>query len=324
MNIPRRRFLTLAGTGVVFPVLAATAIAQSYPARPIRLVVGFPPGGPNDILARLIGQWLSERLGQLVNVDNRPGTSGNLATEIVVRAPADGYTLLLVGPANAINASLDDNLSFDFLRDIAPVAAITREPLVMLIHPSVPAKSVAEFIAYAKTAPNKIKTASAGSGSSPHMSALLFKMLTGVDLDIVHYAGGGPALKNLIAGQAQLMFEPMSASIEPIKAGKLRALAVTTKERSSALPELPSLGDFVPTYEASAVTGVGVPADTPAEIIDRLNREINAAFVDPAIRARLDDTGGKVLAGPPAEFRRLLAQETEKWSKAIKAAGAKR
>jgi tripartite-type tricarboxylate transporter receptor subunit TctC len=323
MNIPRRRLLSLAGAGVVLPLLAKAAMAHSYPDHPIRLVVGFPEGGPNDILARLIGQWLSQRLGQPVNVDNRPGASGNMATEIVVRAPADGYTLLLAGPANAINASLYDHLNFDFLHDIAPVAGITREPLVMLVHPSVPAKSVPEFLAYARTAANKIRTASTGNGSSPHMSALLFKALTGVELDIVHYAGGGPALKELIAGQAQLMFEPMSASMAPIKTGSLRALAVTTTARSLALPELPTLGEFVPGYEASAVTGVGVPANTPAEIIGRLNREINAAFADPIMKARLGDTGGMVLAGSPADFGRLMAEETAKWGKVIKAAGAK-
>jgi tripartite-type tricarboxylate transporter receptor subunit TctC len=323
MNIPRRRFLGLAGTGVALPLLAKTAMAQSYPDHPIRLVVGFPQGGPNDILARLIGQWLSQRLGQPVNVDNRPGASGNTATEIVVRAPADGYTLLLAGPANAINASLYDHLNFDFLHDIAPVAGITREPLVMLVHPSVAAKSVPEFLAYARTAANGIRTASTGNGSSPHMSALLFKALTGVELDIVHYAGGGPALKELIAGQAQLMFEPMSASIAPIKAGSLRALAVTTATRSPALPELSTLGEFVPGYEASAVTGVGVPANTPAEIIEQLNREINAAFADPIMKTRLGDTGGMALAGSPADFGRLMAEETAKWGKVIKAAGAK-
>ena len=323
MPISRRRLLGLAGAAATGSSLARASLAQAYPARPIRLVVGFPPGGPNDILARLMGQWLSQRLGQPVDIDNQPGTSGNIATEIVVRAPADGYTLLLAGPANAINASLYDQLGFDFLHDIAPVAGITREPLVVLIHPSLPANGVAEFIALARTGANRIKTASAGPGSSPHMSALLFEMLAGVELDIVHYAGGGPALKDLIAGHAQLMFEPMSASIEPMRAGKLRALAVTTTARSPALPELPSLGDFVTGYEASAVTGVGVPGQTPAEIIDRLNREINAAFVDPAMKARLSDTGGMVLAGSPADFGRLMAEETEKWSKVIRFAGAK-
>ena len=323
MKINRRWLLGLAGAGVAFPLLTKAAPAQSYPDRPIRLIVGFPQGGPNDILARLIGQWLALRLGQPVNVENRPGASGNIATEIVVRAPADGYTLLLVGPANAISGSLNDNLTFDFLRDIAPVAGITREPLVMLVHPSIPATGVAEFLAYAKASSNRIRTASTGNGSSPHMSALLFRMLAGLDLDIVHYAGGGPALKALIAGEAQLMFEPMSASIAAIKAGKLRALAVTTATRSPALPELPALRDVVPHYEASAVTGIGAPASTPAAVIDRLNREINATFADPTMKARLADTGGMVLAGTPAEFGRLMAEETEKWGKVIKAAGAK-
>jgi tripartite-type tricarboxylate transporter receptor subunit TctC len=323
MNIPRRRFLSLAGASAIFPSMAKFAHAESYPTRPIHFVVGFPAGGPNDILARLTGQWLSERLGQPVIVENRPGASGNIATEAVVRAPADGYTLLMVGPANAINASLNDELKFNFLRDIAPVAAITREPLVMLIHPSVPANSVPEFIAYAKSNPGKITMASTGTGSSPHVSGLLFTMMTGVDLGIAHYAGGGPALKGLIEGQVQMMFEPMSASIAPIRAGKLRPLAVTTTARAAVLPEIPSLGDFVPGYEASAVTGIGVPTDTSAEIIDRLNGEINAAFRDPAMKARLGETGGTALAGSPADFGRLMAEETEKWAKVIKYAGAK-
>jgi tripartite-type tricarboxylate transporter receptor subunit TctC len=323
MNISRRWILSLAGTSAIFSFIAKFARAESYPTRPIHFIVGFPAGGPNDILARLIGQWLSERLGQLVIVENRPGASSNIATEAVVRAPADGYTLLMVGPANAINASLYDGLKFNFLRDIAPVAAITREPLVMLIHPSVPAKSVPEFIAYAKANPGKIKMASTGIGSSPHVSGLLFTMMTGVDLGIAHYAGGGPALKGLIEGQVQMMFEPISASIAPIRAAKLRPLAVTTATRSAVLPEIPSLGDSVPGYEASAVTGIGVPTNTPAEIIDRLNVEMNAAFVDPTMKARLGDTGGTALAGTPADFGRLMAEETEKWAKVIKYAGAK-
>jgi tripartite-type tricarboxylate transporter receptor subunit TctC len=318
MHRSRRRFLSLAGVCAVFAAVARTARAQSYPVRPIRLVVGFPRGGPNDILARLIGQWLSERLGQPVIIENRPGASGNTATEAVVRAPADGYTLLLVGPANAINASLYDNLDFRFLRDIAPVAAITREPLVMLVHPAVPARTVAEFIAYATAHPAEVKMASTGNGSSPHVSGLLFTMMVGVDLAVVHYAGGGPALQGMIEGQAQIMFEPMSASIEPIRSGKLRALAVTTATRSEALPGIPAVGDFVPGYEASAVTGIGAPANTPLEIIDRLNREINAAFTDPAMKARLLDTGGAVLPGSPADFGQLMAEETEKWAKVIK------
>jgi len=323
MNISRRWILSLAGASAIFSFIAKFARAESYPTRPIHFIVGFPAGGPNDILARLIGQWLSERLGQLVIVENRPGASSNIATEAVVRAPADGYTLLMVGPANAINASLYDELKFNFLRDIAPVAAITREPLVMLIHPSVPAKSVPEFIAYAKANPGKIKMASTGIGSSPHVSGLLFTMMTGVDLGIAHYAGGGPALKGLIEGQVQMMFEPISASIAPIRAAKLRPLAVTTATRSAVLPEIPSLGDSVPGYEASAVTGIGVPTNTPAEIIDRLNVEMNATFVDPTMKARLGDTGGTALAGTPADFGRLMAEETEKWAKVMKYAGAK-
>jgi tripartite-type tricarboxylate transporter receptor subunit TctC len=323
MNIPRRRLLTLAGACAIVPSVVRLARAESYPTRPIHVVVGFPVGGPNDILARLVGQWLSERLGQPVIVENRPGASGNLATEAVVRAPADGYTLLLVGPANAINASLYNELKFNFLRDIAPVAAITREPLVMLIHPSVPANSVPEFIAYAKANPGKIKMASTGNGSSPHVSGLLFTMMTGVDLDIAQYAGGGPALKGLMEGQAHMMFEPMSASIAPIKSGKLRPLAVTTATRSVALSEIPSLGDFVPGYEASAVTGIGVPANTSGEIVSRLNDEINAAFADPTMTARLGDTGGTTLAGSPADFGRIMAAETEKWAKVILAANIK-
>jgi tripartite-type tricarboxylate transporter receptor subunit TctC len=322
MRLPRRRFLHLAGFSAILPAMTHTALAQVYPARPVRFVVGFPANGPNDILARLIGQWLSERLGQPFAVENRPGTSGNIATEAVVRAPADGYTILLVGPANAISGSLYQNLSFNFLRDIAPVAGITREPLVMLVHPSVPAKTVAEFIVYAKANPTA-KMASTGNGSSPHVSGELFKIMTGVEMPVVHYAGGGPALKAMIEGEAQMMFEPMSASIEPVRSGKLRPLAVTTSSRSAALPDIPILADAVPGYEASAVTGIGVPKDTPAEIVDALNKAVNAAFADAKMTARLADTGGSVLPGSPAEFGKLLADETEKWAKVVKASGAK-
>jgi tripartite-type tricarboxylate transporter receptor subunit TctC len=322
MHIPRRRFLSLAGVGF-FTATARIARAQTYPARPVHLIVGFPAGGPNDILGRLIGEWLSTRLGQPVVIENRPGASGNIATEAVVHSPADGYTLLLVGPANAINPSIYDNLNHDFLRDVAPVAAITREPLVMVVHPSVPAKTVPEFIAYAKASPDKITMASTGNGSSPHVSGLLFKMMAGIDVAVVHYAGGGPALKGMIEGQAQVMFEPMSASIGPVRSGKLRALAVTTAKRSEALPDIPALGESVPGYEASAVTGIGAPANTPADIVDRLNKEINAAFTDPAMKVRLLDTGGTALPGSPADFGRLMAGETEKWAKVIKASSAK-
>jgi tripartite-type tricarboxylate transporter receptor subunit TctC len=319
----RRALLQCGALAAAFSVLSHMAHAQSYPSRPVRLVVGFPAGGPNDILGRIVAQWLSQRLGQPFVVENQPGSSGNIATAAVVGAPADGYTLLLVGPANAIGASLYPNLPFNVLRDIAPVAGITREPLVMLVHPSVPAKTVAELIAYSKAEPGKLKLASTGQGSSPHVSAELFKMLTGLALPVVHYAGGGPALKAMIEGQAQLMFEPMSASIEPVKSGKLRALAVTTIARAAALPDVPPLGELVPGYEASAVTGIGAPRDTPADVIATLNAAINAAFADPAMQARLADTGGSLLAGSAAEFGRILAQETEKWAKVVKASGAK-
>jgi len=322
MNKSRRGFVFFAGAALLLASMPI-ASAQNYPSRPVTLVVGFPAGGPNDILGRLIAEWLSARLGQPVTVENKPGASGNIGTEAVVRAAPDGYTLLLAGPANAINGSLYDNLTFNFLRDIAPVAAITREPLVMLVHPSVPANSVAEFIAYARANPGKLTMASTGNGSSPHVSGLLFKMMTHVDLAIAQYAGGGPALKGLIEGQAQMMFEPISASITPVRAGKLRPLAVTTSTRSAVLPDIPSLGDVVPGYEASALTGIGVPANTPGDVIDRLNAEINAAFSDPTMKARLGDTGGTVLASSPAEFGRMMAAETEKWAKVVLAANIK-
>jgi len=270
-----------------------------------------------------MAQWLTQRLGQPFVVENRPGASGNIATEAVVRAGADGYTLLLVGPANAISASLYPGLAFSFLREIAPVAGITREPLVMVVHPSVPATTVADFVAYAKAEPGRIKLASTGNGSSPHVSGELFKMLTGVEVAVVHYAGGGPALRAMIDGQAQVMFEPMSAAIEPIRSGKLRPLAVTTTTRAAALPDVPALADAVPGYEASAVTGIGVPSKTPADIIDTLNTAVNAAFADTTMKTRLADTGGTMLAGSPAEFGRLLAEETEKWAKVVRFSGAK-
>jgi tripartite-type tricarboxylate transporter receptor subunit TctC len=323
MKESRRRVLRLAGIAAALAALPHPTRAQSYPSAPVRLIVGFPAGGPNDILARLMAQWLTQRLGQPFVVENRPGASGNIATEAVVRAGADGYTLLLVGPANAISASLYPGLAFSFLREIAPVAGITREPLVMVVHPSVPATTVAEFVAYAKAEPGRIKLASTGNGSSPHVSGELFKMLTGVEVAVVHYAGGGPALRAMIDGQAQVMFEPMSAAIAPIRSGQLRALAVTTATRSPALPDVPPMADAVPGYEASAVTGIGAPRNTPAEIIATLNAAINAAFADPAMSARLADTGGSALAGSPGEFGKLLAEETEKWAKVVKFSGAK-
>jgi tripartite-type tricarboxylate transporter receptor subunit TctC len=325
--ILRRGFLralsTVTCAAVALMGTPRLSAAQDYPTHPVRLVVGFPAGGPNDIQGRMIAEWLSARLGQPVTVDNKPGGSSNPATEEVVRAPADGYTLLLVGPANAINPSIYDNLPFNFLRDIAPVASVMREPLVMLVHPSVEAKTVAEFIVLAKANPGKLKMASTGRGSSPHVSGLLFTTLAGVDLDIVQYAGGGPALKGMIDGGAQVMFEPMSASIEPVRSGKLRALAVTTTMRSTALPDVPALSEAVPGYEASALTGLGVPAKTPVAIIERLNKEINAAFSDPAMKQRIANGGGIILEGSPADFGRLLAAETEKWAKVIESGGAK-
>ncbi len=321
MRPDRRQFLSFAAGIGALPLLPRMANAETYPSRPVRFLIGFPAGGPNDILGRLIAQWLSERLGQPFNVENKGGQSGNIATEMVVRAPADGYTILLVGPANAISGSLYPNLSFNFLRDITPVAAITREPLVMVVHPSVPAKTVPEFLAYAKTNLAQVKMASTGNGSSPHVTGELFKQMTGLKLNVVHYGGGGPALKAMIEGEAQVMFEPMSASIEPVRSGKLRALAITTTSRSPALPNVPPLAETVPGFEASAVTGIGVPKGTPPEIIAALNKAVNAAFTDRAMKAKLADTGGTPLSGSSADFAKLLADETGKWGKVVKAAG---
>jgi tripartite-type tricarboxylate transporter receptor subunit TctC len=325
MTYVRRRFLQLAALAAFpgWPHMAEMANAQTYPTKPVRFVIGFPAGGPNDILGRIIAQWLAEKLGQPFNVENKGGQSGNIATAEVVRAPADGYTILLVGPANAISGSLYPNLSFNFLRDIVPVAGVTREPLVMVVHPSVPAKTVPEFLAHAKANAGAIKMASTGNGSSPHVTGELFKQMAGLSLDVVHYGGGGPALQAMIAGQAQMMFEPMSASIEPVRTGKLRALAVTTSERSAALPGIATLAESVPGFEASAVTGIGVPKGTPAEVIETLNKAVQAAFADTAMKAKLADTGGAPLPGTAAAFAGLMAAETEKWGKVVKAAGIK-
>jgi tripartite-type tricarboxylate transporter receptor subunit TctC len=299
------------------------ASAETYPTRPVRWIVPFPPGGTTDILARLMGQWLSVRLGQPFIIDNRAGAGSNIGTEAVVRAPPDGYTLLLVGPPSAINATLYDKLNFNFIRDIAPVAGIISGPNVMVVHPSVPAKTVPEFIAYAKSNPGKINMASSGNGTSPHVAGELFKMMAGVDVVHVPYRGAAPALTDLLGGQVQAMFASMPASIEYIRAGKLRALAVTTATRSAALPDIPTVDDFVPGYEASTWYGVGVPKNTPAEVIDKLNKEINAALADPKIKARLADLGGTVLPGTPADFGKLVAQETDKWAKVVKFSGSK-
>jgi tripartite-type tricarboxylate transporter receptor subunit TctC len=323
MLLPRRHFLQLGLCAAALPLRSRIAHAQAYPTRPVRFVVGFVAGGPNDILARLISEWLSGRLGQPFVVENLPGASSNTATEAVVRAPPDGHTLLLVGPANAINASLFPNLSFDIRRDIAPVAGLTREALVLVVHPTVPASTVLQLIAYARANPGRLRIAMTSSGSSPHVSGKLFKLMTGVELTEVPYEGGGPALRDLIAGRVDMMFEPMSASIRPIRAGSLTAIAVTTAARSEALPDVPTLGDFVPGYEASAVTGVGVPRNTPPEIIGILNKAINAAYLDPKMKARMADTGGGVLPGSPAEFGMILAQEIERWARVVKASGMK-
>ena len=299
------------------------ATAQTYPTRPVRLIIGYPPGGSADITARLLGQWLSERLGQPFVIESRPGASTNIATEAVVRAPPDGYTLLLVAPANAINATLYEKLNFNFISDIAPVAGIIRFPNVMVVNPLVPAKSVPEFIAYAKANPGRLNMASSGNGSTIHVSGELFKMMTGVNMVHVPYRGGAPALTDMISGQVQVMFDNVPTSIEFIRAGKLRALAVTTATRSEVLPDLPTVADFVPGYEASAWYGVGVPKGTPDDIIDKLNKEINAILAEPKAKARLADLGASLLAGSPADFGKLVADETEKWGKVVKFSGAK-
>jgi tripartite-type tricarboxylate transporter receptor subunit TctC len=323
MKLPRRTFLHLAAGAAALPVTSRFAWAQDYPSRPVRVIVGFAPGGPVDIIARLISQWLSERLAQQFIVENRPGAGSNIGTEAVVRAPADGDTLLLITSTNAINTTLYDKLNFNFIRDIEPVASLLRTTHVMAVHPSVPAKTVPEFIDYAKANPGKINMASGGIGSAPHIYGELFKTMTGVDLVQVHYRGAGPALVDLLAGQVQIIFVNTAASIEYIRAGRLRALAVTTETRSEALPDVPTVGEFLPGYEASGWNGVGVPKGTPAEIIDKLNREINTALADPKIKARLADLGGNVLALSPADFGKLIAEETEKWAKVVRAANIK-
>jgi len=323
MKLPRRQFLHLAAGAAALPALSRIAEAQAYPSRPVRLIVPLAPGGATDIVARLTGQWLSERLGQPFVIENRPGGGTNIGTEAVVRAPADGYTLLMVGTAQAINATLYDKLNFHFIRDITPVASIIRNALVMVVHPSVPAKTVPEFVAYAKANPRKLNMASPGTGSSPHLCGELFMMMTGTSMIHVPYRGGGPALTDLLAGQVQVYFPGTVSSIEYIKTGRLRALAVTTVTRSDALPDIPTVDEFVPGYEASSWFGVGAPKNTPPQIIDKLNKEINAGLADPKLRARLADLGGTVLPGSPADFGKHIAEETEKWGKVIRAANIK-
>jgi tripartite-type tricarboxylate transporter receptor subunit TctC len=323
MKLPRRKFLHLAAGAAALPAVSRLARAQAYPSRPVRLIVPLAPAGASDITARLIGQWLSERLGHQFVIDNRPGGGGNIGTESVVRAPADGYTLLLVGGFNAVNATFYDKLNYNFIRDIAPVASIIRTPFVIAVNPTVPAKTVPEFIAYAKTGPGKINYASAGTGTSTHLTGELFKMMAGVDMVHVPYRGGGPALNDLLAGQVQVMFPTTVSSIGYIRAGRLRALAVTTATRSEALPDIPTVAEFVPGYEASNWYGVGAPKATPAEIVEKLNKEINAGLAEPKMKARLADLGGVPMPMSPAEFGKLIADETEKWGKVVRAANIK-
>jgi tripartite-type tricarboxylate transporter receptor subunit TctC len=322
MTLPRRRFLHLAAYAAALPLVSRTARAQAYPTRPVRLIAPFPPGGSIDLTARLIGQWLTERLGQQVVIENRGGAGGNIGSEAALNSPADGYTLLLCSVANAISATLYDRLNYNF-HDVAPVAAISRAPNVMVVHPSVPAKTIPEFIAYAKANPDKINMASSGVGTSIHLSGELFKLLTGIKMQHVPYRGSAPMLTDLLAGQVQVAFDNLQPSMPHIKAGKLRALGVTTATRSEALPDLPPVGDFVPGYEASTWNGVCAPKNTPAEIVARLNREINDGLADPKVKARLSDMGAWPLPGSPADCGKLIADEIEKWGKVIRTGNIK-
>jgi tripartite-type tricarboxylate transporter receptor subunit TctC len=323
MKLPRRQFLYLTAGAAALPVVSGIARAQTYPTRPVRIIVGFAAAGATDIIARLTGQWLSERLGQQFVIENRPGAGTNLATEAAVNSSPDGYTLLMVSPANAINATLYEKLSFNFLRDIVPVAGVVRVPHVMEVNPSFPARTVPEFIAYAKANPSKINMASAGIGAPAHVAGELFKMMTGISMVHVPYRSAGPALTDLLGGQVQVYFDAIPSSIEHIRAGRLRALAVTSATRSEALPDVPTVGDFVPGYEANGSYGIGAPKNTPAEIVDKLNKEINAGLADPKFRARFADLGATVLPGSPADFGTLIASETEKWAKVVKFSGAR-
>jgi tripartite-type tricarboxylate transporter receptor subunit TctC len=319
----RRHFLHLAAGAAAFPAVSRFAWAQGYPERPVHILVGYAPGGGNDIVARLIGQWLSERLGQTFVIENRPGAGTNIATEAVVRAPADGHTLLLTSLANAVNATLYDKLSYDFMRDVAPVVAFLRVPNLVAVHPSVPAETLAEFIAYAKANPGKVNMGSGGTGGPVHMTGALFNLMTGLKMQHVPYRGEALALADLIAGQVQVVFGSLPASLQYVRAGKVRALAVTTTTRAGALPNLPIAADVVPGYEASTWYGIVAPKNTPAEIIERLNREINAGLADPALRKRLGELGGMAIGGSPADLGKLIAEETEKWGKVIRAANIK-
>jgi tripartite-type tricarboxylate transporter receptor subunit TctC len=321
MKLPRRKFLQFAWAAAVAPTFSRVATAQTYPSRPVRLIVGFAAGSTSDIYARLIGQWLSDRLGQPFIIENRPGAGTNIATEAVVRATPDGYTLLSVAPSNVVGATLYDKLNFNFIRDIAPVARVGGAPFIMEVNPSLPARTVPEFIAYAKVNPGKLNMASAGNGTISHVAGELFKMMTGVDMRHVPYRGSPQALTDLLGGQVQVIFDPFPTSIEYIKAGELRPLAVTAARRLEALPDVPTVAEFAPGYEASGWVGVGAPKNTPAEIVDRLNKEINAALADPEMKAKLANLGGAAFPGSPADFGKFIANEAEKWGKTIKFAG---
>jgi tripartite-type tricarboxylate transporter receptor subunit TctC len=323
VQLPRRHFLRVAASAAALPLAPPVVRAQAYPSRPVRIIVGVVAGGSPDILARLMGQYLSERLDQPFVIENRPGAGNNIGTEAVVRAPADGHTLLLITPANAINATLYARLSFNFINDIAPVGGITQVSNVVLVHPSVPARTIPEFIAYAKANPGKVNMASGGNGTSAHLAGELFKLMTGIELVHVPYRGAGAALPDLLGGQVQVMFGTMPSSIEYIRSGGVRALAVTTEARSDVLPDLPTVADYVPGYEASSWYGIGAPRNTPSEIIDKLNKAINAGLADPKLKARLADLGGTTLAISPAEFAKLIADETEKWGKVVRATNIK-
>jgi tripartite-type tricarboxylate transporter receptor subunit TctC len=323
MKFQRRQFLHLAAGAAALPAVSRVARGQTYPTKPVRIIVGFSAGGGSDIYARLIGQWLSERLGQQFIVENRQGAGSNIGTEAVVNARPDGYTLLLVSPSNAINATLYDKLNFNFIRDIAPVAGIVRYPVVLEVHPSSPAKTVPEFVAYAKANPGKLNMGSGGIGSMNHLAGELFKQMTGVNLVHVPYRGEAPALSDLLGGQVQVLFGGLGAAIEHIHTGRLRALAVSTTTRSEALPDIPTVSEFVPGYEATTWQGIGAPKKTPNETVDRLNREINATLADPRMKARIASLGSTVFASSPADFGKLIDEDTEKWGKVIRAANIK-
>jgi tripartite-type tricarboxylate transporter receptor subunit TctC len=323
MKLPRRQFLHLAASAAALPAVARAAGAQAYPTRPVRFIITTAAGGPADMLARLMGQWLSERLGQPFVVEPRPGGGTNIGTEAVVRAPPDGYTLLMISPANAVNATLYERLNFNFIRDIAPIAGVMRGPFVMLLNPSIPANSVPEFIAYARAHLGTINFASGGIGFAAHLAGELFNAMTGVKMVHVPYRGQAPAMTDLLGGQVQVMFDPVVSSIAHIRAGKLRPLAVTTSMRSEALPDIPTVSEFLPGYEVSVWFGAGAPKDTPTEIVDKLNRDINAGLADPKIKARLTDLGGTPLVVSPVDFGKLIAKETDKWGQVIRAANIK-